>query len=420
MKILPLLALALLSVLSAGAQTNGPGKVFDVRQYGAKGDGRTLDTGAIQAALDACAAAGGGRVELTGGTYLTRPLVLKGNGLTFQVDDGAILQGTDDFADYDRADHGAKALITGESLTNLTLTGPGTIDGAGAKWWPEVRAAKKAHEHETRSRPHLLNLTHCQNLRVENITLQNSASFHLVPKDCDHVTVDNVTIRAPEDSPNTDAIDPYNCRHVTIVRSVLDVGDDNVAIKSSQADPAHPDAACSDIVIDACTIQHGHGISIGSEVVGGVRDVIVRNCVFMDTVNGIRIKSGRDRGGLVAHCLFTDLMMNNVQKPVDICAYYPKVPAADTNQPVTSLTPRFEDITVTNLTATGAVSAGRLIGLPESPVNGFVLANVNITAETGFELRNAKGVRFKKNAIATADGRAFTMQNAQILGLGGQ
>ena len=414
-----LLLLTLAARLPA-ADTNAPVKTFDVRNYGAKGDGLSFDTTAIQSAINACAAAGGGRVELPGGTYLTKPLILKGNNLTFQIDDGAILQGSDQFADYDKPDHaaGAMSLISAKGLTNLTLLGPGTIDGAGDKWWPEVRAAKKSGQPEPRPRPRLVSLSHCPNLRVENITLQSSPSFHLVPADCENVTIDSVNIRAPADSPNTDAIDPYNCRHLHIFQCVLDVGDDNIALKSGSVDPDHPLAACSDILVESCTFQHGHGLSIGSETVGGIKDLTVRNCVFLGTTSGIRIKSGRKRGGTVSNCVYSDLVMTDVKTPVNISCYYPKVPATDTNQPVTDLTPHFQDITITNLTATGAEVAGQLIGLPESPVDGFLMEHVTITAQTGFAVRNARKVRFKAAAIATADGHAFTMQNAQILGFG--
>jgi len=433
--LLPLLAALPMFAAAEPAASDAPaGKVFNVRQYGAKGDGQTLDTAAFQSTLDACATAGGGKVEVPAGTYLIQPIVLKGNNLTLQVDDGATVQGTDNFADYSRVGNSAKAqaLISGQNLTNLTLTGPGVVDGAGMKWWLEVRAAKKAakaaskatgearEKIATRSRPHLVDLTHCSHLRVENLTLQNSPEFHLVPKECADVTIDGVTIRAPEDAPNTDAIDPYNCQHLTITRSVLDVGDDNIALKSGSIDPAHPDAACADILVEACTFQHGHGLSIGSEVVGGIQNLTVRNCVFMDTVSGIRIKSARGRGGLVAHCTYSDLTMNNVRMPVDISCYYQKGADTDTAEPLTPLTPRFTDIHIHNLSATGATQAGRLIGLPESRVDGFELDGVTIASERGFELKNAKKVKFKKVGIASADGHSFTMQSTEIMGLGGQ
>ena len=395
-------------------------KVFNVRTYGAKGDGQTLDTAAIQSALDACAAAGGGRVEVPAGTYLIKPIVLKSNGLTFQLDAGATLQATDNFSDFDSPEKpGAVVpLISANGLTDLTITGQGTIDGAGAKWWPDVRVAKQAGKPETRHRPRLVNLSKCLNTLVENITLQNSPSFHLVPSDCEDMTIDGVTIRAPFDSPNTDAIDPSTCRHLHILRCVLDVGDDNVAIKSGHVDAAHPNAACEDILVENCTFLHGHGMSIGSETTGGVKGLTVRNCTFTSTVSGIRIKTDRTRGGTVADCTYTDLTMTDVNIPVSITCYYPKVPPEDTTEPVTDRTPHFQNITISNLTATGAQTAGLLIGLPESPINGLTLQNINIAADKGFEIRNTRKLRFTNANIATTTGQAYTIRNSEMLGFG--
>ena len=395
-------------------------KIFNVKTFGATGDGKTLDTEAIQKALDACAEAGGGTVELPAGTYLSKPIFLKGNGLTVRLDEGAKLQATDNFSDFaDPTKHGAVvAFVNANGLDDLTITGKGVIDGAGAKWWPAVREAKKSGKPEPRRRPRLVVLQKCTNLRVEGITLENSPSFHLVPSNCEDVTVEGVTIRAPADSPNTDATDPSACRHVVYRHCTFDVGDDNIAIKSGHIDPAHPGAAAEDFLVDDCTFLAGHGMSIGSETIGGVRNLLVRNCTFNGTTSGIRIKSDRTRGGVVESCTYSNLTMKNVKIPINITSYYPKIPATDAMQPVTDKTPRYRNLKIVNVTADSPQSAGWVVGLPECCASNLVFENVRITAPKGLTIRNAKAVKFMRSEIKTEQGKPLILEaNVEVSGL---
>ena len=194
--------------------------------------------------------------------------------------------------------------------------------------WPAVKEAKRAGGSEPRRRPKMVNFHHCQGVTVRDVTLRNSPSFHLMPVDCDDVLIDHVTIKAPGDSPNTDAIDPSACRNVRIINCLIDVGDDNVAIKAGHPVPGR-DFCCQDITVSNCVCLHGHGISIGSETSGGVSNLIVVHCSFDGTVSGIRIKSARGKGGQVENVWCSDLTMNNVKHPIDISCYYPKTPAND-------------------------------------------------------------------------------------------
>ena len=146
---------------------------------------------------------------------------------------------------------------------------------------------------------------------MENVTIKDSPKFHLVPTDCDGVIISNVTITAPEHAANTDAIDPSISRNVLITKCRIDVGDDNVAIKSGRKVDGR-EFACENITVSDCTFQHGHGMSIGSETSGGVRNVQVRNCTFEGTENGIRIKSQRGKGGVVENVSYSDITMKDV------------------------------------------------------------------------------------------------------------
>jgi polygalacturonase len=402
------------------AVTGGKTNIFVVKDYGATGDGRTLDTPGVQLALDTCEAAGGGTVRFPPGIYRCKPIFLKGDGLTLQFDAGAKLQASSTFLDFIApARPGVVfALVNANGLDDLTIKGQGVIDGAGAVWWPAVREAKAAGIPETRRRPRLMVLSHCVNLHVEGITLQNSPSFHLVPADCEDVTINDVTIRAPADSPNTDAMDPNACRHVTVARCTLDVGDDNIAIKSGHADPVFTNAAVEDFLVEDCTFLHGHGMSIGSETVGGVKNVIVRDSTFNGTTSGIRIKSDRTRGGLVDGCLYENLTMKDVKTPVNITSYYPKVPTTDTARPMSDTTPRYRNLKIVNLEAESPQSAGFVVGLPESRVMNLVFSNVNITAPRGMTMRNARAVQFRNSEIKTATGGALILEtNAEVTGL---
>ena len=262
--------------------------------------------------------------------------------------------------------------ISGEDLTNVTFTGKGTIDGNGAVWWEEAEKARQKISGYVLPRPHLIIFNRCKNLRLTGIKLVNSPSSHFVPTDCEDVTVENVTICAPAGAANTDGINPSNCRNVTITRCTIDTGDDNIAIKSGKKVEGR-EFGCENITVTDCDFLHGHGMSIGSATVGGVHHVVVKNCRFENTDNGLRIKSGRDRGGLVEDISYSDITMKNVHPAISIVGYYQystndKYPKDDPAQPVTETTPVFRNIHISNVTATSTRDAGLIVGLPESVV----------------------------------------------------
>jgi polygalacturonase len=366
--------------------------VCDARGYGAKGDGTHKDTAALQAAIDACASKGGGTVQLTAGTYLSAPIVLKSN-ITLQLDKGATLLGSADHADYPAIIMfhlpDLQPLVSAVNATNIAITGEGVIDGNGESWWNEARSIKDHGILGTgHPRPKLIILDHCKHIRVEGVTIQNSPMWQLVPYYSDDVTIRNIKVLAPANSPNTDAIDPFSSSNVRIDHVIADVGDDNIAIKSGPINSPGPDDPSRDITITDCTFLHGHGLSIGSEIAGGARNIRAERIHFEGTDNGIRIKANRDRGNDVGSLFFRDIDMMDVKNALIISEYYPSVlpPEAESPQPVTRLTPHFHDITIENLKATGSKSAGVIAGLPESPISGVVLRHVTISARTGLTI----------------------------------
>jgi polygalacturonase len=394
------------------------GGVFDVRKHGAKGDGKSLDTAAIQKALDACGKGGGGTVLLPAGTYLSGPLVIR-TKTKLLVESGATLRATDDPAAYKRADEtvGFNPFLSGKDLEDVTIAGRGVIDGAGARWWAPAEAARQKKTGYTLPRPNMIVLTRVKNLVVRDVTLQNSPKFHLVPTECDGVMVSGITILAPEGSPNTDGIDPSMSRRVTITGCTIDCGDDNIAIKASKKVDGR-EFACEDITVTDCTFKHGHGMSIGSETTGGVRNVRVKNCTFEDTDNGIRIKSDRSRGGRVQNVVYEDIKMSNVRGAISFSCYYPRVPLKDEAKPVNDKTPHYSGIVIRNLTATSTIGAGIIAGLPESPIEDVTLENVSIkAAKTGLEIRNARRVKVKESKIEPRSGGPYIVRDSEVEGL---
>jgi len=408
--------LALVAAFAAApAGALGKSASCDPRAHGAKGDGVTKDTAAIQAAIDACEERGGGTVRLVAGMYLSAPIMLKSN-ITLQLDKGATLLGSADHADYPPFTlfhlPDLQPLVSAMNASNVAITGEGVIDGAGETWWQMARAIRDGGILGSgHPRPKMILFDHCKHVRVEGITIQNSPMWQLVPYYSDDVVIRNIRILAPPSSPNTDAIDPFSSSHVVIDHVFADVGDDNVAIKSGPINSPGPDDPSRDITITDCTFLHGHGLSIGSEIAGGAQNIRAERIRFEGTDNGIRIKANRDRGNDVGHLFFRDIEMKNVKNALIISEYYPKVlpPSEVTAQPITRLTPHFHDITLENVTATGSGMAGAIVGLPEAPILGVVLRNVKIGAKTGLTIAYAE-VTGERITVQAESGEAIMQQ----------
>jgi polygalacturonase len=389
----PLAIAALLVAFVPSGVALHAARTCNPRDFGAKADGVTKDTEAIQKAIDTCADKGGGTVPLTAGTYLSAPIVLKSK-ITLQLDKGATLLGSPDHADYPAKTEfrapGVQSLVSATNAENVAITGEGTIDGNGESWWQMARGNRDfgvmGNPHP---RPRLVVFDHCKHVRVEGVTIQNSPMWQVVPYYCDDVVISNIRVLAPQRSPNTDAVDPFSSSNVKIDHLYADTGDDDVAIKSGAANSPGGDDPVRDITVTDCTFLHGHGLSIGSELAGGAHNITAERIHFEGTDNGIRVKANRDRGNDVSHLVFRDIDMKDVHNPIVISEYYPRILPPDgpqTAQPVTRLTPHFHDIVLENVTATGAGMAGAIVGLPESPVDNVTLKNVKLSAQTGLTI----------------------------------
>jgi polygalacturonase len=371
-------------------------KVCDARTYGAKADGVTKDTKAIQAAIDDCTkATGGGTVRLSGGTFLSAPIVLKDN-VTLDIATGATLMGSPDHDDYPQLEvfraPGRQSLVSADHAKNIAITGGGVIDGNGDSWWTLARSTPGAGiVGQGVFRPRLVVFNYCQHIRMEGVTVQNSPSWQIVPYYSDDIVIRNIKVLAPVRSPNTDAIDPFSSSNIVIDHVYSDTGDDNIAIKSGEINSPGPDSPSKNITITDCTFDHGHGLSIGSEIAGGAQNIHAERIHFKGTDQGIRIKANRDRGNDVSNISYKDITMEDVKTAILITEYYPSAaPQGEVpSQPVGRLTPKFHDISVENVTATGGGSAGTIVGLPESPVLGLTMKNVHIAANTGMSVAYA-------------------------------
>jgi polygalacturonase len=406
--------------------TNSLAADVNVRDTGAVGDGERLETTAINTAVQKCAASGGGRVIVPQGKYLTGTIELKSH-VTLQIDNGATILASQKVEDYPRVDdpwmEGRKTLaplIYASGADHVSISGEGLIDGQGASWWAPIMEAKARRRGDAQTpssqpsmrnfeRPQLVRFVNCTDVVIEHVSLKDSPSWNIHPLFCERVRVDGVTISAHVPSPNTDGINPESCRNVQIMNCRLDVGDDCVTLKSGIDEAGRkmnrPD---EDITITNCVMNQGHGgVTIGSEMSGGVHNVVVSNCVFHGTDSGIRIKSQRGRGGVVEGLSVSNIVMQDVPHPFTITTFYMGSDKPTDEYPVNDGTPRFRDMLFSNITARGAKDAGSITGLREMPIEDITFTNVHIQSDSAMTCTNAKQIYFKNVVIDTQSGPAL-------------
>lgn len=341
---------------------------FPIVKYGAVPDGHTLNTRSIQSAIDACHKAGGGKVIVPAGLWLTGPIVLK-SYVNLYLETGATLLFTKDINEYPLVKTNWEGLdqmrnqapISAEGAVHIAITGNGIVDGNGDVWrsvkrdkltesqwkklvnsggvlsddkktWYPSEKSKKGHQMQHPGaispekdeafynsikdflRPNLLVLTSCKYVLLEGVTFQNSPAWCLHPLMTDHLTVRNVSVKNPWYAQNGDGIDVESCSNVLIENSVFDVGDDGLCMKSGRdAEGRKRGKPTQNVIIRGCTVYASHGgFVIGSEMSGGARNIHVSNCTFVGSDIGLRFKTTRGRGGIVEDIFIKDIYMKDI------------------------------------------------------------------------------------------------------------
>lgn len=410
-----------------------------ISAYGASPNGSKLSTEEIQLAIDTVAASGGGRVVVPAGTFYTSSILLKDN-IELHLEPGATLKFSDNPTDYPLATsrwEGVKravyrSCIYAENASNIAITGFGCIDGNGSNWWKLFR---NHPEQLVYPRPTLISFQHCQRITLKDFQVKNSPSWTIHPLLSSDITIENLSITNPADSPNTDGIDPECCSNVRISNCKIDVGDDCIVIKSG-TESNRELVPSENITITNCQMLHGHGgIVFGSEMSGSIRKVAVSNCIFSETDRGIRLKSFRGRGGIVEDITVSNLIMDQVICPFVMNLYYPfgsKAGELGTESVIDDPIPQFQNIHFANISAKNVqASAGFIYGLPDQAVQNVTFNDITIAmaknpkpavpamiegltarAGQGFFLKFAENICFNQVSIENHLGEAFQLENS--------
>lgn len=384
---------------------------------------------------------GGGMLIVPAGVYQTRSIELTSN-MTLYLCAGSELSFSDEIERYEILDgefEGIsrpmyKPLIYMSHLQNVSIKGEGKINGNGRRWWEKIWDKTLVE-----ARPCLIYFEYCENVKIENVYLTMSPVWTVHPLYSKNVVIRGVTIVNPADSPNTDGINPDSCQNVRISDCYIDVGDDCIAIKAGVEDTPVK-RVCENITITNCNMIHGHGgVVIGSEMSGGVRNVVVSNCLFQDTDRGIRLKTRRRRGGFMEQLSFNNIIMDRVMCPFVFNMYYfcgklGKEPWVSDRSPapVDEGTPAIRDVNISNMTVMNATAcAGVLSGLAEQFVENIRFTNCQITMSregepdlpammsgidkmkgAGFYMRNARGIVFDQVQVKNAVGPDVDMDES--------
>lgn len=432
MKRLLICTLSLLLTITVWART------YDLKMLGADATGNKPCTELINRTIEQASVEGGGTIYFPAGQYLTATIRMQSN-ITLHIEAGAIVRFSDCFEDYlpfveirweGTVMKSLAPLIYARNAENLTITGRGTLDGNGFKWWAWEAETRKmirdnggklstlsnlqqmwteANKDLTVSeyykpslerkmfRPPFIQFYECSNIIIENVKIINSPFWTINPAFCDNVTIHGVTINNPfkdPKGPNTDGINPTSCRNVRISDCFISVGDDCITIKSGRdADGRKYGKPCENITITNCIMLSGHGgVVIGSEMSGGVKKVTISNCIFDGTDAGIRLKASRGRGGVVEEIRVDNIIMRDIRRNAFIFdLFYDK---HSTVEPVTERTPVFRNIHLSNITGTGIKQIGYIKGIEEMPIEEISFSNINMDAEEGFDVETATHIRF--------------------------
>jgi polygalacturonase len=282
-------------------------------------------------------------------------------------------------------------------------------------------------------RPVMVSLVNCKKILLDGPCFQNSPAWCLHPLMCEDLTIRNITVKNPWYSQNGDGLDIESCKNVLLYDCNFDVGDDAICLKSGKdAEGRKRARPTENLVIKNCIVYHGHGgVTVGSEMSGGVKNVYVSGCTFIGTDVGLRFKSNRGRGGVVENIFFTDIDMINIPtQAISFNLYYGGLSVSEmlalgrsaeskteVVPPFSEETPVFRNITIKNLTCKGALQAIFLQGLPEQNLENIILENIEIEADNGLDCFDASGISVKGLRLITKNYPAFNIINSQNINI---
>ena len=391
-------------------------KPFVVTDHGAVGDGHTLNTKAIQKVIDLCGDAGGGTVVIPEGVFLTGAIFLK-PGVNLTVERGGVLKGTVNPDDYPQVftrwegveREWTSALINAFDMSGLKLSGEGVIDGSGDQWM--TRYPRNSRELRV-GRPRLIAVQNCRNVSVSGLTLKNQACWGLFILYSEDAVAENLTIRAEHNIISSDGIDIDSSRRVRITGCDIDVNDDCIAIKSGKdEDGRRVNRPAEDVLVEKCRFRYGHGgVSMGSEMSGGIRNVEIRNCIVeADNWAPIRFKSQPSRGGVVENITYRDITLQNTRKAFEFNMAWRMVPPV---KPPSDPLPIVRHVRIINVTGT-VKSVGDMHGLKDSPIQDVAFQNCKISAHTGFLLENVENLDLSGLTMEVEEGEAIIRKDAR-------
>jgi polygalacturonase len=265
----------------------------------------------------------------------------------------------------------------------------------------------------------VVKLTRVKGLTLDGPAFKNSAAWNVHLLLCENVAIRNVSVLNEWNAQNGDALDMDSCRNVNVTDSLFDAGDDAICIKSGKDEAGRKRGVpCENITISNCTVLRGHGgLTIGSEMSGGVRNVTVRNCNFRGTDIGLRFKTTRGRGGAVENIDIANVVMHDIRyDAISINMYY-WIAGEPVPEPISERTPAFRDFAIRNVVCHGANRALEIRGLPEMPVERITLENVRLKAKRGAMLDDVKDVTLSGAKLDIEQGPAIACHNVTGLRL---
>ncbi|MCX7048085.1 MAG: glycosyl hydrolase family 28 protein [Candidatus Sumerlaeota bacterium] len=383
----PCRSLAVILLLLLGRTLCAAGD-FNITDYGAKSDPQILNTAAIQKAIDACTAAGGGRVIVPAGDFRSAGVVLKDNVTLFLVA-GAVLRGPTKLSDYSAN----KIFVSAEGASSIGLAGPGTIDGSGAsymikdekydpkKWVGREWAFASHFAYKALPRPANVRFTSCTNVTVTSVTLTNAPSWTLHCMLCDNVVIDGITIRNPMHGVNNDGIDLNMCRDARVVNCDVSTGDDAICLKCNDAGKKR---VSRNIFIANCRIEtECQAFKIGTESMDGFENIVFRDSYIYNRSSdlserataGIAIETVD--GGVVNGVTVSNIEMVNVRAPIFI-----RLGNRGNGQPEGNKKPgSLKNIVIENITARHSLMESSITGIPGHDVENVTLRNIEIELE---------------------------------------